>query len=249
MSRYSDLVVAQGADHYWSLSEATGTYFDSIGTAHLDTLIDMSTELAVVNNGAKFNGTTSLARTNALDTTLTFLNSAGFSYSYIVKFISNYTTNRGVFSKRTSGSNNRSFASFVFNASNGTGLSFDIGNSQTRWSTNYYPPLNEWVHICYTYDPSTATGRAYVNGASIGSITYSSTPTSTTGNSQFMIGAMQSAADGSGSNFLLGSINAIAFFTRKTLSEAEVMAQYATAFPIMRVFDGTNWNDADRKVL
>mgnify|MGYP003347569081 CR=1 FL=1 len=120
MSRYSDLVIAQGADHYWPLNETGGTYFDTIGTVHLATLTDMTSELAVVNNGAKFNGTTSLARTSAIDTTLTFLNTAGFSYSYIAKFTT-YNLNKGVFSKRASTTNSRSFASFVFNLSSEIG--------------------------------------------------------------------------------------------------------------------------------
>lgn len=249
MSRYSDLIISQGATNYWQLEETTTPYIDVIGGVDLGYSTGASDTLAVVENGVDFNAS-GFARTSAIDGTIVFNNTQGFSYSFMA-YLRNYDSNRGFLSKRNATSINRSFAAFVFNSTAGTGLCFDIGNNQVRWSTGHYPPLNEWVHIAFTYDPSTLTSRAYVNGALIASVTYvTQTPQSTQGTANFMIGAMQSGTGGTASNFLNGGMDEVAFFTNKTLSAAEIRAQYDTAFPIMRV-KNTNgeWHDADRRVL
>ena len=118
-----------------------------------------------------------------------------------------------------------------------------------RWSTGFYPPVNEWVHIAYTYDPSTVTGRAYFNGKLLQTHDYSSPPNSTQLDANMMIGALQATAGGSASSPMSGSVDEVVIFTQKTLSLSEIQAQYATSLPITRVFDGTNWQDADKRVI
>lgn len=248
MSRYSDLVAEQGATNYWSFNETSGAFFDSIGGVTLGTVSStVARELAVVGNSATFDGV-SVARTSAADSTIKYVQTLGFSYSYIARFRS-YTTNNGIVCKRVAASTNTTFASLMFNAGAGTGLAFDIGDNQRRWTIGYYPPLNEWVHVTYTYEPSTLTGAAYINGVLHSTTNYTDAPLSSTVNTHVMIGALQSSAGGGANNNLSGSVNALALFTQKTLSAAEVSAQYHTAFPITRVFDGTNWHDADKRVI
>jgi len=46
-----------------------------------------------------------------------------------------------------------------------------------------------------------------------------------------------------------GLLDEVAVWNNKTLSPSEILAQYSTAFPIIRVFNGTSWQDADRKIL
>lgn len=248
MSRYSDLIIQQGATNYWPLSEPSGAFMDSIGGVTLGTVSSTITrELAVVGNGATFDGA-SVARTSGANNTINYNQSLGFSYSYIAKFRS-FVGNNSVICKRVAASTNGSFASFVFNAGNGTGITFDLGDNQRRWAINYYPPLNEWTHIAFTYEPATLTGSAYINGVLHSTNVYNTAPLSTTTDTNVLIGALQSSAGGSANNNLDGSVNAVAIFSQKTLSAAEVAAQYNTAFPITRVFDGTNWHDADRRIL
>ena len=160
-----------------------------------------------------------------------------------------YSSNKGVMSKRGSTTVNRSFSSFVFNMATGTGLSFDIGSNQVRWTTGYYPPVNEWVHVAYTYNPATNTALAYINGKLLATNAYSIAPASTAGDSHFVIGGLQSGTGGSTTNLMAGGINSMTFFTRKVLSPEEISAQYNTAFPITRIFDGTTWHDADTRVI
>ncbi len=247
MSNYSSLIITQGATHYWSLDEPSAPYVDAIGGVNLSHSENMTSELGAVNAGAVFSGT-GLIRSLNQDSSVAFDSFQGFSYSYLALFTS-YSINRGVISKRQSGTAGRSFSSFVFNQSAGTGLSFDIGNGQMRWSTNYYPPVKEWVHIAYSYDPATLGARAYVNGELIASHTYSSRPSSSQTTAHIMIGALQADVSGSAGSYMGGMVDEMAFFINKTLTAQEVRAQAAAVLPVMRIYTGSNWVYADKRVI
>ena len=247
MSNYSALILAQGATQYWSLDEPSIPYIDAVSGMQLDHSENATSEPGAVHSGVSFPGT-SLVRGLTLDSTVAFNVLQGFSYSYLVQF-ANYSVNRGVISKRRTGTVARTFSSFVFNQGTTSGLTFDIGHNQIRWSTGYYPPAKEWVHIAYTYDPTTVTGRAYVNGQLIGSNTYDTPPTDTQTSAHIMIGALQGDVAGGASSYMSGMIDEIALFTTKTLSPEEIRAQYAIALPVMRIYDGSQWLHADKKVI
>lgn len=250
MSRYSDLIIQQGADQYWPLDESAPPYRNKVTTLHLDYAEGLyGSELAVVDNAVTFNADGCIRTSANVTGAISFDNTRGFSYSFIVK-VKDYGINRGIFSRRQSTALNRVAACFIFGTATGTGLSFDIGTQQLRWVTSYYPPVQQFVHIAYAYNPTLNQGKYWVNGVPMGTTNYSSTPSSSSGPSFFMLGAMQSGATGDFSNNLAGSIDEFALFTRKTLTDSEVLAQYATAFPIMRIKNQDNtWTDADKRVL
>lgn len=223
MSRYSELVIAQGASNYWTLDETAAPYTDSVGGVHLTYSESITSELAAVRSGIAV-VTAGFTRSES-ENSITFNAAFGFSYSFLVKF-TNFNVNRGVIGKRQNTTTSRTFSAFVFNLATGSGLSLDIGNSGSRWTTGYYPPTGEWVHIAYTYDPTTTNGAATM-----------------------LVGGLQASVDGSAGSLMSGTIDEVSLFTRKTLSAAEVRDQYATVFPITRVFDGTNWHHADKHVI
>jgi len=84
----------------------------------------------------------------------------------------------------------------------------------------------------------------YVNGIQVDT-TNALAPTSNSVDTTFTIGIL----GGSVTSIANATIDEVAIFMGKVLSPAEVTAQFATAFPITRVFDGTSWRDADRRVL
>lgn len=248
MSRYSDLVQAQGATHHWSFDEGSATFYDSVGGIHCDIVSGGSSEeVSVVKKGVKLEGS-SLIRQSSLDSTLQFNPSLGFSYSVITRQDS-YSSDNGIVCRRITSASGRTFAMFVFGTGSGGGLTTDIGGNQLRWSTDFYPTIGEWYHIAYTYDPADNYGRIYINGELEYSNEYSSSPTASSGDTYIMFGALQNSSGGSGSSNLNGAIDDTAIFEGKVLSQEEIRAQYNTAFPITRVFDGSTWSDADRRIL
>ncbi len=246
MSRYSDLLITQGATNHWSLDETIEPYMDSIGGVHLTYAENARSELAVVHTGLVVNNSGYIR--SLAENTITFDGASGFSCTYIANF-TNFNVNRGILSKRQNTTLGRTFTSFVFNSGTGSGLSFDLGNAGSRWTTGFYPPTGEWVHIAYTYDAATLTGSAYMNGQLIQTYVYPTAPTSTAADSTMLIGGLQSSITGAAGSLMTGSIDEVALFTRKTLTHEEILTQYATAFPITRIFDGTNWHDADKRVI
>lgn len=240
MSRYSDLINAQGATHHWPLEETTGPYNDRIGTVHLNsTGTAVRGELAVVNAGLN-TVSGGYART-ASTTEVAVSPTSPFSYSFILSMNVNAKTgNQGIIGKRLSGTADRTFMCYLNGATKI--LMFDLGSNQTRWTTSYTPTL-EFQHIAFTHQPSVGY-KLYVNGqlqettnayspaaaSTVGELTISTLPASVT-------------------NTMVGVVDEVAIFENKLLSPDEVAAQYATAFPITRVFDGTNWHDADKRVI
>lgn len=247
MSRLSNLAISQGATHYWTFDEASAPFNDLVGTLHLTNTGGTITRVipSVVGSGQNLTSSGHI-RTASTDTSVQFTGSQGFSYTAIVR-PKGYTNNGAIITKRSTTTTDRVFGMFFFGTGTGTGLSVDLGTNQVRWSTNYYAPLNEWVMLTYTYSPSPATGKIYINGQLSYTNVYSTLPNSTSGVAYLTVGAYQTGTSPSYTTFFDGDIDDIALFEGKTLSAAEVLAQYATAFPITRVYDGSTWLDADRK--
>lgn len=240
MSRYSDLLDTQSVTHHWPLEETSGTYNDRIGTTNLNVAASAQRgALAVVNSGMNTtNG--GYARTSAT-TEIIVSQASPFSYSFIVALDVNAKTgNQGLLGKRYSSTTDRTFMCWV---NGGTKfLTLDLGNNQTRWATNYVI-TTEFQHIAFTYEPGVGY-KLYVNGA-LQDSTNAYTPTNANTTGEFTISTLPSSV----TNTVVGTIDEVAIFENKLLSPQEVAAQYRTAFPIMRVYDGVNWKDADRRIL
>lgn len=240
MSRYSDLIDTQGVTHHWPLEETSGAYNDRIGTVHLNVAgAAQRGSLAVVNAGMN---TSSGGYARATSTAQIVVNQAEpFSYSLIVALDVNAKTgNQGLIGKRLSSTVDRTFMCWI----NGTtkALCFDLGNNQTRWTTNYVI-TTEFQHIAFTYEPSVGY-KLYVNG-----VLQDSTSTYVPTNANTVGEVTISTLPASTTNTVVGVIDEVAIFENKLLSPSEVAAQYATAFPITRIFNGTNWYDADKRVI
>ncbi len=241
MSRYSDLIDNQSPTHHWPLDETTGQYIDRVGSINLNaTGLPNRGALAVVNAGldTRAGGYARIASITSLSVNQLL----AFSYSLIFSADVNAKTgNQGLVGKRLSGTTERTFMCWI----NGSTkmLVMDLGNNQTRWNTNYSPTI-EFQHIAFTYEPSVGY-KLYVNGQLHDSINTYTPTTSANTVGEFTISTLPASV----TNVLIGVIDEVAIFEGKLLSPSEVAAQYATAFPITRVFDGTNWHDADKRVI
>jgi hypothetical protein len=249
MSRYSDLVQAQGATHHWSFDEPGAPFLDTVGTMHMDIVDGSASDVdGVVNKAVGLGGGTAIRQLGP-ESTVQFVNTQGFSYSAIALYNS-FSVNGAIVGRRQNGTTARTFGMFVFNSGTGSGLTTDIGGNQIRWTTGFYPPIGEYCHYAYAYDPATNTGQLWINGQLLATNNYASTPNNSSGSAYVMVGGLQNSSDGSSSSNINGRIDDIAIFQNKTLTDAEVLAQYATAFPIMRVLNGDGtWTDADRRVI
>jgi hypothetical protein len=246
MSRYSELIVAQGATHLWSLDEASGTtLLDSIGTVHLSAVNAPTIgALAAVGKGVTMARSSVQYLTSGTTPELTFDVTKPLSFSWIMNFNGNTTSNYAVFSRRVDINTDRTFNAFTYGTYGGA-LAIDLGATNVRWDTGWIPERSRWYHVTFTFDHTTTTASLYINGQLFSS---QSMPTvqSQLNPSVFYIGIL--GGSGSSSGFS-GTIDEVAIFENKLLSSAEIAAQYNTAFPIIRVFNGTTWNDADRRIL
>lgn len=248
MSRYSNLMIAQGATHHWSFDELSGTSAsDTIGVANLTSIDLMSRETPAVVKSCLLYAASKYAYQDS-NTTMQFIETQPFSFSYIFKNTLALTSGnaRGIISRRNNATTARNFSAFLFyNNPNVQGaLTIDFGDNQARWNTTFKPVVGTWYHNAVTWDPSTSSAQLYVNGAFSQSSSLAPTQGGATAN--FRIGALGGGENGQ--NFV-GPIDEVAVFKNKLLSVDEIAAQYNTAFPMMRIFDGTNWQDADKKVL
>lgn len=246
MSRYSEVIVAQGATHHWTLDETTGTTLaDSIGTVHLT--IQNSVALgqnAVVGKAAGFSRVSQSFAWADVNDSMTFDSTKDFSYSWIMYYTGIPGNNNSIISRRTGVGVNRTFAAFC-SATNDGELTFDLGDNQSRWPTGWIPTRYSWYHVAFTYAGATRRMTAYVNGQQVASTT-AYVPASQPLAAPFYIGILGGAPE---TTAFSGSLDEIAVFENKLLSGTEVALQYNSAFPIVRVFDGTSWNDADRRIL
>lgn len=250
MSRYSDLILSQGATSHWRLDEVSGAIdtfaYDSIGSANLKinrTLVAGAD--AVVGTGFQFAGTDSLQYLSLGSSSIFNFNGANnLSYSWIMR-VDKLDSNHGIISKRTSNTDNRHFSAFLYSAQS-YALYFDLGGNSRRWGTGWIPEIGKYYHCAFTYEQSTNKWKLYVNGVLEASTT-DQTPqaTSGVGTTNFFVGVL----GGSTSNSFNGVLDEVAMFMDKLLTPAQVMAQYATAFPIMRVLTPDGWKDADRRIL
>jgi len=242
MSRYSDLLATQGVTQHWEMNEASGDAIAATGGVDaVATGTPIYSEPAVVNTGIKLTNNSSSFST-ASTSAANFTSSEPYSYSFIMYLHSNASTPQGLFSKRIAASNAVHFACFVFT---GGVLTCDLGANQARWSTGWTPLVDTWYHVAFTYDPSDSNRyRLYVNGEQFASSTAFS-PTTQASSAPIHLGVL----GGSTTAVARATLDEIAIFDNKLLSAAEVLAQYATAFPIMRVFNGSVWTDADRRII
>ncbi|MES2631300.1 MAG: LamG domain-containing protein [Patescibacteria group bacterium] len=241
MSRYSELMAVQGATHYWELNDASNGALATIGNVNLNdsgTLIYQ--EPAVVGTGIRFTEPSSYL-TSVSTSQVNFNNSQPFSYSFMFMVYS-FATPQGLLSKRVAASSSTHFAAFIFTSNH---LFFDLGSNQTRWDTGWTPDVNTWYHIAFTFNPAdTNRYRLYVNGV-MTATTQVFVPNSSGTNAPIFIGILGGSTSGIGRS----TIDEFAIFTNKLLSAAEVAAQFGTAFPVTRVFNGTSWVDADKRII
>ena len=240
MSRYSDLMTLQSATHYWKLDEASGTVVATTGGLNLSPIgTPIYGADAVVGTGMKFTNASSYLTVGSAPS-LNFNASAQLSYSFML-YVHNLALPQGIISRRTDANNNKHFGAFIYT---GNALVFDMGANQARWTTSYIVTTGTWMHVAFTFDPTGTRARLYVNGIQVDT-TNALAPTSNSVDTTFTIGIL----GGSVTSIANATIDEVAIFMGKVLSPAEVTAQFATAFPITRVFDGTSWRDADRRVL
>ena len=244
MSRYSTLVIAQGATHHWSLDEAGGTAFATVGGVNLNIVNSPARELAVVNNGIVVN-TGQYA--GATESSILFNNTLPFSYSFIISRRGVGTAD-AVLARRINSATSRQFAAFFFstNAVLANALVLDLGANQVRTSTTFLPTIREYYHVAVCWTPTDNTLKLYVNGALYSTHSLPTVPTSNTEESNIRIGTM---GGGETTQNFAGLIDEVSIFNGVELTPTMVRAQYATAFPILRVFNGTSWNDTEKKVI
>lgn len=242
MSVYSNLIIAQGATHLWKLDETSGPFQDSVGTLSLT--IDGTTvtpnQLGAVGRCPYF--VTGGNLTSVTDTTMNYVAANNFSWSLWMRQAASGNI-QGLIGKRQSGSGLPNFAAFLFSTT-ADSLNIDLGGNQTRWNTGWVPTVNAWYHVAFTYEIATNRRRLYINGVQFATDNTTTAPTDGTGSTPFKIGVLP----GTTSAFY-GNLDEVAIFENKLLSPAEIAAQYNTSFPFLRVFDGTNWNDADKRVI
>lgn len=244
MTRYSELMNLQGASFHWGLNEAPGATTATSSTGNLNLVYDgayVLDQLGVVGRSVLF-GDGALSRAYLTTPSVTFDSTNGFSASAMFMMNKALTTNRGIFGKRNASDSSPTFLLWI-NYTNGF-FYVDLGATTSRWQTNFSPQVNTWYHVAFTYAPAGSVFSLYVNGVLQDSTTAFS-PTSASYTTQLAIGQMS----GNSSYYFAGYIDEVAIWTRKTLSASEISAQYNTAFPITRVFNGTNWTDADRRIL
>lgn len=239
MSQYSDLAISQGVTRLWPLDETSGNAVDLVAGHSLSpTGSPIYAEDAAVGQGVRFTNASSF-----FSSTSTSVGNFVASQPYSISFIMNahfFSTPQGLFSKRVASATNVNFAVFIFT---GNVLQFDLGGNQGRWTTGWLPDLNTWYHVAITWDPTDRRLRLYVNGVMTATTT-SFNPTNGT-NAPFTIGAL----GGSSTTIARSTLDMVGLFANKLLSASEVRAQYGAAFPITRIFNGTQWVASERRVL
>lgn len=234
-------MASQGASYYWEMNDASGGAVATIGGLDLSDVgsPEYLTD-AVVKTGIHLPAGTHYLQ-SAATTAMNFVATQGFSYSWIMKLDATSTSSPwGIISKRTNGTTNRNFGAFTYTGGN---LFFDLGNNQQRWTSSFIPDADIWYHLAFTWAPGDSRMRLYVNGV-MTSTTTAYSPTNSGGNAPFYVGVL-----GGTSSATAAIIDEVAVFMNKTLTAAEVLAQYATAFPITKILNGSTWADADRKVI
>lgn len=248
MSQYSDLLISQNVAYYWPLDETSGTTaFAAVGGVNMETTgyVDKGV-LAAVNTGFAFTGGSSSSLIAASNSSMTFNPSVGLSYSLIIKANSTMVGAGawGIISRRANSSSGRTFGAFMQGSAGGS-INIDLGNNQVRWDTGFIPTQDHFFHIAFVWVPAGGEYRFYVNGELYSSATGLS-PTIQSGNAPFYLGALGANPV---SQLFPGVIDEVAVWNNKSLSDEEIRAQYRIAFPIMRVFDGSQWNPAEKRVL
>lgn len=248
MGKYSALLLSQGVTNYWPLDETSGsTAFAAVGGIDLTTSGTVSmNQLAGVNTGFRFTGSATSSLSAVSNASMTFDVTQGFSFSLILRANATMTGAGawGIISRRTNSSTNRTFGAFM-QGSEGGAVNIDMGANQVRWATGFIPTINQFFHIAFVWRPLNGEYRFYANGELYASAT-GYTPTSQPASSPFFLGALGASPP---SQLFPGIIDEVAVWNNKSLSDAEIKAQYTTVFPITRVFDGTDWKSAERTVL
>ncbi len=247
MSRYSDLLISQSVTHYWPLDDVSGsTAVAAVGGLNLTQAgAVVEGAPAVVGTGFVFSGSANSSYSSVSTSAMAFNSANGYSASWIMRCDQTMSGSGawGIVSRRANSSLGRTFSAFMQGGTGGS-INIDYGNNQIRWDSGFIPTQGAYFHVATTWTPG-GTYRLYVNG-----VQYSSTggqaPTTTAANGPFFIGALGASPT---SQLFPGLIDEVAVWNNKTLSADEIKAQYATAFPITRLFDGTNWNDADVRTL
>lgn len=242
---YREVLVSQGVTHHWALDETSGlTAFASSGASDLtinNTSVTLGARAAVGSGMAFAGGAVGQYLYTPTTADASFDNTQGFSISWMMYVTSN-TINHGIISKRIASVNTTHFAVFFLQSQAGI-LHVDLGGNQSRWTTGWTPSLATWYHCVFTYSPNLSTRYLYVNGQQVATTT-TAIPTASSGNAPIYVATL---AGSTGSGFA-GTLDEMALFVGKTLSPAEVLQQYNTAFPIYWVYDGASWKSGNKRV-
>jgi len=248
MTLYSDLLIAQSVTNYWPLDETSGaTAVAAVGGVNLAYSGTVTQNaLGAVNTAYRFTGSTASALIGASNASMAFDSTIGLSFSLIIKPNATMSGSGawGILSRRSNSSANRTFSLFMQGSTGGT-INVDVGNTQIRWDTGFVPLINEYYHVAFVWRPSGGEFRFYVNGELYTNST-GRAPESQLANSPFYIAALGAATP---SQLFPGVIDEVAVWNNKSLTDAEIRAQYHAAFPITKVFNGTDWKYAERRVL
>jgi len=248
MSKYSEILLSQSVTHYWPLDETSGsTALASVGGLDLTISGNVTMNVfAAVNTGYSFTGNNLSYAAAPLDTTITFQPTFGFSYSLIIKVNNTMGASGawGIISRRSNSSANRTFAAFMQGSTGGT-INFDMGNNQARWNSTFAPTQGHYYHIAFVWNPIDGRYSLYVNGDLYSTVT-GQAPTIQQANAPFYVAALGANP---ANQLFPGVIDEVAIWNNKSLTDEEIKAQYNAAFPITRVYDGTEWKFAEKNVL
>jgi len=166
MSRYSALIALQSATNYWSLDESSAPFVDSIGGIQLSaTGTPTTNQPAVVKTGVAFSGGLSQSLVSASNSSMTFDQTVGYSFSFIMRCDSTMGASGawGIISRRVSSGTARTFGAFMQGSTGGT-INIDFGSNQVRWNSGFLPVQGVYYHIAVTYDPVGGVYSLYANG-------------------------------------------------------------------------------------
>lgn len=216
----------------WNFGESSSTRFDSVGSNDL-------TDNNTVLSGTGYNGDTCADFEKDNSESLSIADNADvsvagdYSYSTWVKLESAPSTNQAytIVSKWDSGGAGEEEFIFSYRDSGGQKqfrqVYADSSGNLTIGTLNFTLTAGIWYHITYKVDVSTKVGTVYINGASIGTFSNSTTDATSMrdGTGDFAIGARAA-----GSGYLDGLMQDSILWSGVLLSDAEAEDLYNVYF-------------------
>lgn len=227
MSFYSQAILADQPVAYYRLDEISGTAVnDSSGNSYNGTIngaVTMNQQGALVNDSDAamlFDGSTAyLSLSSALKTD----GWTAFSLESWIKLTNNtFTGNPCVMANDYPNSDHDGFQLFLAPASDGHAGYFAVANGTTTTQIQFGSGVlnaNTWIHLVATYNGSTI--QVYVNGAQVGSGTFSGG----VGTAAYPISVAHYPND---SGYLAATVDEVAIYGY-TLSQQQITAHYNAA--------------------